>query len=133
MLLGGCTARWHAQTGQGLATFRPACPGRRAPAVADFGAAGVRAVYNLVTDDVSSRELSGLLRDSGAQGFRIMPLTVNLNGHDTLFMTGPSVLNDQTAVDEEFQVACRLGRGHIYLTHVRYNPEDIRSPEIRVR
>jgi hypothetical protein len=132
-LLGGCALRWHPQTGPGPATFGPACPGRRAPAVADFGAAGIRGAYHFVIDHASRGDLGALVRGAGAQGFGLAPLTVNINGHDTVFAIGPAVLHDQAEVDAEFQIACRLGRGRIYLTHVRYNPADSHSPEVRVR
>ena len=34
---------------------------------------------------------------------------------------GMAGLRSQREVDAEFQAACRLGRGHVYLTHVRYD------------
>ena len=41
-------------------------------------------------------------------------MTVQMNGVDTVFGTGPGVLHDQHAVDEEFRAACGLGLGPIY-------------------
>jgi len=128
----GCTPRWRPET-SGPVSFTPACPQRRAPAVTEFGAAGVRAAYNFVTDRASDGDLGILLRQSRALGFGLAPMTVNLNGHDTMFATGPAVLHDQREVDAEFQAACRLGHGRIYLTHVRYNPADANGPGVRVR
>jgi hypothetical protein len=128
--LGGC-ARWQPQT-SGHVVLTRACPLARAPNVADFGRAGLRGVYHFVTQDASSDELGALVRNTEAAGFNLMLLTVNLNGKDTVFARGPAVLRNQRDVDAEFGAACRMGQGHVYLTHVRYNPAG-EAGDVRVR
>lgn len=131
-LLGGCTTRWHPEA-HGPLTLVPACPNRRAPNVPDFGAAGVRAAYHFVTEGASGDDLGALIQHARAQGFGLAMMTVNINGRDTVLATGPAVLHDQREVDAEFNIACHLGRGPIYLTHVRYNPADSDQRQVRVR
>ena len=131
LLLTGC-ARWEPQRGPGLATFDRACPLARAPRVDDFGAAGVRGAYHFVTQGATSDDLGALARRAAAARFRLAPITVEMNGVDTMFGAGPGVLHDQHAIDAEFGAACRLGSGPIYLTHVRYNPAQENGP-VRVR
>ena len=131
LLLTGC-ARWEPQRGPGLATFDRACPLARAPRVDDFGAAGVRGAYHFVTQGATSDDRAGFIRRADETGFRLMLMTIQMNGVDTLFAAGPGVLHDQHAVDEEFRAACRLGLGPIYLTHARYNPAAENGP-VRVR
>ena len=118
--LGGC-ARWQPQT-SGQVVLTRACPLARAPSVAEFGRAGLSGIYHFVTQDASRDELGALIHNADAAGFRLMLLTVNLNGKDTVFAWGAAVLRSQRDVDAEFGIACRMGQGHIYLTHVRYNP-----------
>jgi hypothetical protein len=129
--LAGC-ARWHPQRTPGLATFDRACPLARAPRVAEFGPAGVRGAYHFVIQGATSEDLEGLARRANAAGFRFALLTIEMNGVDTKFAGGPGRLHDQHGVDEEFRAACRLGRGPVYLTHVRYNPAEENGP-VRVR
>jgi hypothetical protein len=132
-LLGGCATRWEPQAGEGPVTFEHACSGRVAPAVADFGRAGVRAAYHFVTQGASDVERGALSRRAALQGFGVAPITVNLNGLDTVFVTGPNILRTQSEVDAQFVAACGLGRGPIYLTHVRHNSADSDGEQVRVK
>ena len=128
--LSGC-ARWQPDTGA-RPSFAHACPLTRAPEVTDFGPAGLRAIYHFVTQDASDDELGALIRGTSAAGFELMFMTVNLNGRDTVFANGAGVLHSQREVDTEFAVACRIGMGRVYLTHVRYNPAGEPGP-VRAR
>ena len=119
---GGC-ARWQPDMGA-RPSFAHACSLTRAPEVTDFGPAGLHAVYHFVTQDASNDDLGALIRGTEARGFALMLMTVNLNGRDTVFAHGAGVLRSQSEVDAEFEVACRIGTGRVYLTHVRYNPAD---------
>ncbi len=133
LALSGCTQRWRPQSGPGPVTFSEACPQRRAPRVEDFGEAGVRGVYHFVTQDASDDELGALVQATSAGGFSLVPMTVNLNGRDTLFAHGAAVLRSQAEVDAEFTTACRMGQGRVYLTHVRYNQGDGSAEQVRAR
>lgn len=130
--LGACVPRWEAPT-VGPVQFTEACPDRRAPLIEDFGSTGLRAVYNFVVQDASQDDLGLLFRQSREQGFGLAPVTININGHDTLFATGAAALHRQSEVDAEFRSACRMGGGKVYLTHVRYNPEGDQNEQVRVR
>ena len=131
LALGGC-ARWQPE-GPGRATLPDACPLRRAPAVQAFGPDGLRAVYHFVTQNASNEELGALIDGTAAHGFSLAPMTVNINGRDTLFARGQTVLRNQREVDAEFGIACGLGHGRVYLTHVRYNTDQQQGEQIRVR
>lgn len=131
ILLSGCAARW--QSEKGPVSLTEACPQRRALRVEVFGDAGLHAVYNFVTQGASDTDLAAFLRRGRKKGFDLMLMTVNINGLDTTFATGPLVLRSQEQVDAEFEAACRLGVGPIYLTHVQYNPADENGPSVRVR
>src|SRR3546814_2398511 len=105
----------------------------KAPLIEDFGSAGLRAVYNFVVQDASQDELDLLFRQSREQGFGLAPVTININGRDTLFATGATALHSQGEVDAEFRTACRKGGGKVYLTHVRYSSDGDQNEQIRVR
>ena len=120
-ILAGC-ARWEPQHRPGPVAFDHACPLRRAPAVASFGATGMRAVYHYAAANAPGDELGAFIHAAETTGFNVVPVMVEMNGADTLIVQGPAVLRDQRAVDREFGAACRLRQQHIYLTHVRHNP-----------
>jgi hypothetical protein len=128
--LTGC-ARWEPSRRPGPVTFERACPLRLAPRVEAFGGTGVRAVYHFAVGGAGDA-LSAFLRAAGTAGFNVAPVMVEINGTDTLIVHGPAVLRDQRAVDREFRAACALGRGRIYLAHVRHNPAG-QPGDIRVR
>ena len=128
---GGC-ARWQPE-GPGRATLPEACPMRRAPAVAEFGPDGLRAVYHFVTQNASNEELGALIDGTATYSFALAPMTVTINGRDSMFARGAAVLRSQREVDSEFGIACRLGRGRVYLTHVRYNPARQQGENVRAR
>lgn len=130
--LTGCATRWQPQT-EGRVVLSEACSGRRAPAVEEFGASGLRGVYHFVTQDASSEELGTLIRGTETQGFRLAFMTVNINGLDTIFAHGPALLRSQGEVDAEFRAACGLGHGRVYLTHVRYNAAEGEGEYVRAR
>jgi hypothetical protein len=127
-----CCARWEPTHRPGPVTFDHVCPLRRAPRVAAFGEAGVRAVYHFAVQDAPEAALNEFVRASQVRGFRVAPVMVNLNGTDTLVIWGRAVLHDQRAVDREFRDICRLSAGRVYLTQVRHNPPG-RPEENRVR
>jgi hypothetical protein len=114
-------------------TFERACPLRRAPLVDAFGAAGLRGVYHFAVPDAPGAELDAFFRAAATGGFRVVPMMININGVDTLVVSGRAALHDQRAVDQEFRAACELGAGHIYLTHVRHDPPGQPGEAQRVR
>ena len=119
ILIGARAPRWEPQRGSYAVALRPACPGHRAPAVADFGAAGVRPVYFFETGKTSPGELAALRRKTRASGY-VLYGTIIINIHQIMFAIAPAALHEQKAVDEEFQAACQLGGRHVFLTDVRY-------------
>ncbi|WP_395327141.1 hypothetical protein WBP06_10180 [Novosphingobium sp. BL-8H] len=121
--ISGCT-RFQQEAGVGQVRLTPACPLKHAPAVADYGKAGVPGAYQFVTQDASDSDMAAFLKASRSAGFDVMLMTVNMNGKDTVFATGRKALKTQAEVDHEFAVACALGRGKIYLTNARYNEPD---------
>jgi hypothetical protein len=129
--LGGC-ARWEPES-RGPVQLVRACPLQRAPAVGELGDKGLRGAYHFVIQDAADDDLTGFLAASEAEGFKVILLTLNINGKDTVFAMGPDVLMSQAHVDAEFDVACALGRGKVYLTHVRYDPPDPAAGPVRVR
>ncbi|HYI41875.1 MAG TPA: hypothetical protein VE053_16320 [Allosphingosinicella sp.] len=129
--IGGCSTRWQPETGK--VRFTRACPQHRAPHVGVSAPGGLRGAYSFVTQDASAADLSAWVSRSDEHGFAIVPITVKLNGLDTVFATGPGVLVSQEQVDAEFETACRLQTGRIYLTHVRYNPVDENRSSVQVR
>ena len=121
LILAGC-ARWAPQHGPGRARLSHACPLQRAPLVAAFGDAGVRAVYHFAAGGASHDELGAFIHAADGTGFNVVPVMVEMNGRDTLIVQGAAILHDQAAVDREFATACALRQRHIYLSHVRHNP-----------
>ncbi len=128
-ILAGC-ARWEPETNP--VGLTQACPGKRAPIVGEAPEWPVRATYNFVTERVSDADLRAFLANLKSNGFSLVPMMFNLNGKDTLFATGPALLANQSAVDAEFNLACRTAVGDVYLTHVRFNSADADGPT-RVR
>lgn len=63
--------------------------------------------------------------------FALVPLTIDLNGKETLVAHGAAVLRRQAEVDAEFATACAMGHGAVYLTHVGHNPVDAESVRVR--
>ena len=129
--LAGC-ARWQPEQ-SGPVTLTRACPLQRAPGVADFAGGGVKGVYQFVTQDAAEGDLGSFLRSTDEHGFGLVPLTVTMNGKDTLIAHGPGVLRSQAEVDAEFETACAMGHGSVYLTHVRYNAANEEGGAVRVR
>src|SRR3546814_9658839 len=60
--LGGCAKRWEPERGLAPLKFVEACPGRKAPAVTDFGPQGVTAAYHFVVTGASEKEIATLVR-----------------------------------------------------------------------
>lgn len=121
-LVAGCTARERWAPDEDVSAFTQACQGKRAPAVEEVTKGPVTAAYNFVIDEASDRDMLHLVEQLSARGFTLVPMTVQLNGRDTLFATGPGILQNQSAIDAEFIAACEMGQGNVYLTHARYNP-----------
>lgn len=128
----GC-ARWEPETAAGPITLSQACPLQRGPAVTDFGEAGLRGVYHFVTQDAPMEDKTAFLAASRTHGFDVVLMTININGKDTLFAPGPELLRSQAQVDAEFDLACSLGHGKVYLTHVRYDAPNPDAKSLRVR
>lgn len=126
-------ARWEPQTAPGPVVLSHACPLQRGPEVSDFGEAGLRGVYHFVTQDAPSEDLAAFLAASRTNSFNVVLMTVNINGKNTLFAQGPSLLRSQAQVDAEFDLACTLGHGKVYLSYVRYDPPDPNAGSLRVR
>lgn len=131
VFVGGC-ARWEPQQ-VGPAKLTKACPLKRAPAVEEFAQEGMQGAYHFITQGVSESDLKALLQSARQHGFTFTPITININGKNTLIAKGPNVLMDQNQVDGEFALACSLGRGRAYLSHVRYNPAEEGSELLQVR
>ena len=126
----GC-ARWQPEESDPH-TLPDACPLLgRAPAVSEFPAGGLRGTYQFVTQDAPTEDKVAFLRKAAENGFALVPLTVNLNGKDTLIAHGAAVLHTQPEVDAEFTRACAMGFGAIHLTHVTHNPADAASVRVR--
>ena|SRR5690606_38535916 len=83
------------------------------------------------TQDAPTEDKVAFLRKAAENGFALVPLTVNLNGKDTLIAHGAAVLHTQPEVDAEFTRACAMGFGAIHLTHVTHNPADAASVRVR--
>lgn len=131
-LVTGCTARERWAPDEDVSSFTQACQGKRALAVEEATKGAVTAAYNFVIDEASDRDLLHLVEQLSARGFSLVPMTVQLNGRDTLFATGPGILQNQSAIDAEFITACEMGQGSVYLTHARYNPATHGGP-VQVR
>lgn len=113
------------------------CPFEAAPAVTDYGKAGVYAMYQYVVQGASTKEIAAFKEQSiHDRPFAVAEVIMNLNGEDTIFVRGGRAMRTQEQVDEEFKVACGAGSDRVYLTHVLYQPFDPANPdptEIRVR
>ncbi|BBC70932.1 conserved hypothetical protein [Altererythrobacter sp. B11] len=126
MLLAGIStgcARWEPEA-SGPARLTRACPLKRAPAVTDYGEAGVYAMYHYVVQDASAEEIAAFKNERIAAGFAVAEIVINLNGKDTLFVRGATAMRRQAEVDREFAAACEAGSEDVYLTHVFYQPFD---------
>lgn len=123
----GCT-RWKPETSSPVKLTR-ACPLQRAPAVTDYGEAGVYAMYHYVVQGASGEELTAFTLERKSRGFAVAMMTMNINGKDTLFVRGAKAMRTQDQVDEEFDVSCGAGSEHVYLTHVFYQPFDPDNPD----
>lgn len=131
-LVAGC-ARWEPRT-EGPVEFTRACPLKRAPAVEDFGDLGVTGAYHFVIQDAPKEDLAAFLQATGEKSFSVALMPIEINGMNTIVAQGPGVLGKQAQVDAEFELACGIGRGKVYLTHVRYDPYDPKNEGwIRVR
>lgn len=111
------------------------CAGRaRAPIPADFGRHGVQVQYSFVTQDAGRDELGEFLVRASEDGFSFMPVTINLNGVDTIIVPGRAALTDARQVEREFRAACAMRTGRIYLGYVRHNlTTEQRRDSVRVR
>lgn len=128
--ISGC-ARWQPETSDPQ-TLPGACPLLgRAPSVAEFPAGGLRGTYQFVTQDASTEDKVAFLDKVEENGFALVPLTIDLNGKETLVAHGAAVLRRQAEVDAEFATACAMGHGAVYLTHVTHNPVDAESARVR--
>jgi hypothetical protein len=134
LALTGCAKRWEPK-GPGLVITDPACPGRKAPAVTDFGDAGVHSIYLFTIDKAPKGSIKALLK----QMKRVRPkadlgtLMLNLGGVDTLFVTNDAPLADQAAVDVQFAAVCRIELPGIFLNNVQYNPIGKKDAQRRVQ
>lgn len=122
--------RWAPETGQIQLTR--ACPSKLAPTVEEVPAMPVRAAYNFVTEHASDADKTQFFKNLKTNGFSIVPITINLNGKDTWFARGPELLANQSDVDAEFNLACQVAAGEVYLTHVQFNSADGQG-SLRVR
>jgi hypothetical protein len=127
----GC-ARWLPERKSPI-KLTAACPLKRAPALTDYGSKGARGIYHFVVQDAQKANLVAFLSKAEAAGFHVILMTMNINGRDTLFAAGPARLSTQAQVDKEFNIACGLGRGKVFLTHVRYDSGDSTAETVRVR
>lgn len=123
LVLTGCTKRWEPK-GPGLVITDPACPGRKAPAVIDFGNAGVQSIYLFTVDKAPRRSVKALLKrmKDVRPKADLGTLRLNLGGVDTLFVTNDAPLADQAAVDAQFAAVCRIELPGIFLNNVKYSP-----------
>ena len=99
----------------------------------EFGEAGVRGTYHVVVQDAPDDELAAFIGRVAEHGFGLVPLTIDIDGLDTMVVTGTATLRTQHEVDVEFDSACGMGGGKIYLTHVRYNPATEAGGPVQVR
>ena len=130
----GC-ARWRPETNNPI-KLTQACQLKSAPAVQDYGTAGVYAMYQFVIQGASRKEMDFFHMRTKSRGLAVGTLIVNLNGKDTIFARGPGVMRDQAQVDQEFDIVCGTGTERVYLTHVAYSPFDPLDPNptsVRVR
>src|SRR3546814_17523147 len=85
--LGGCAKRWEPERGLAPLKFVEACPGRKAPAVTDFGPQGVTAAYHLVVTGASEKEIATLVdrAEKAGQGVHPAPIMTVQKGTKRLF------------------------------------------------
>lgn len=133
--LTGCTKRWEPERGPGPLKFVQACPGRKAPAVADFGDQGVTAAYHFVVTGASQKEIVALVDRAEKAGLEVDlgTLMIVMNGTDALFAASKAPLFDQSAADAQFAAICAIKVRNTHLTHVRYNRVGVKEEQGRVR
>ncbi|KGB58270.1 hypothetical protein [Sphingopyxis sp. LC363] len=133
--LAGCAKRWEPEQGPGPLKFVKACPGRKAPTVADFGPKGVSAAYHFVVTGASEKEIAALIDRSEKAGLEVHLASrmIVLNGTDALFASSKAPLLDQPAVDAEFATICAIKVRSTHLTNVEYNRVGIEDEWIRIR
>src|SRR3546814_840601 len=133
--LGGCAKRWEPERGLAPLKFVEACPGRKAPAVTDFGPQGVTAAYHFVVTGASEKEIATLVDRAEKAGLEVhlATLMIVMNGTDALFAGSKAPLLDQPAVDAEFAAICAIKVRSTHLTNVHYNRVGIEDDRIRKR
>lgn len=133
--LNGCTKRWEPERGPGSLKFLQACPGRKAPAVTDFGPQGVTAAYHFVVTGASEREIAALIDRAKKAGLEVhlASLMIVMNGTDALFASSKAPLLNQRAIDAEFAAICAIKVRSTHLTHVEYNRVGIEDEWVRIR
>ncbi|MHA4836303.1 hypothetical protein [Sphingopyxis sp. MSC1_008] len=133
--LAGCAKRWEPEQGPGPLKFVKACPGRKAPTVADFGPKGVSAAYHFVVTGASEKEIAALIDRAEKAGLEVHLASrmIVLNGTDALFASSKAPLLDQPAVDAEFAAICAIKVRSTHLTNVEYNRVGIEDEWIRIR
>lgn len=133
--LSGCAAkRWEPQT-TGPLSFDKACPGTRAPVVADFGPSGVHAVYNFAISGADRQQIVELVERTEQAGLKaeLASLMLVVNGANVLFTQSRAPLRDQAAVDAEYAKICTIRVPNTHLTHVRYNRVGVAEEAGRMR
>ena len=135
LALTGCAKPWEPERGPGPLKFVDACPGRKAPAVADFGPQGVTAAYHFVVTGASEKEIAALIDRAEKAGLEVHLASrmIVLNGTDALFASSKAPLLDQPAVDAEFAAICAIKVRSTHLTNVQYNRVGIEDQWIRIR
>jgi hypothetical protein len=133
--LAGCAKRWEPEQGPGPLEFVEACPGRKAPAVADFGPQGVTGAYHFVVTGASEKEIAALIDRAEKAGLEVhlASLMIVMNGTDALFASSKAPLLDQPAADAEFAAICAIKVRSTHLTNVQYNRVGIEDEWIRIR
>jgi len=111
------------------------CTDLKAPPLpAGFGGHGVQAHYSFVTQGARDGDLGTFLKTVSTRGFSFVPITISINGFDTLVIPGRRVLHDATEVASEFREACALETGKkIFLAHAQYNLTTEQGNGVRVR
>ena len=135
LALTGCAKPWEPERGPGPLKFVEACPGRKAPVVADFGPQGVTAAYHFVVTGASEKEIVALVDRAEKAGLEVDlgTLMIVMNGTDALFAASKGPLFEQSAVDAQFAAICAIKVPNTHLTHVRYNRVGVAEDQGRVR
>lgn len=108
--------------------------GGTAPLPPDLGTGRVQAQYSFVTQGARRADLGKFLTVVSEAGFSFVPITINLNGADTMIVPGRSALSSAAEAEREFRAACALRTGaRIYLVHAHYNPTTDQRGAVRVR